>query len=162
MSVFQELSAETDAVDNCWIVVITLWGQWTYAIYALLFHYCSVLINDGVSLTAAAVVATSIQKLHDVQSDMSPLQKACPVWVMCNYSDMLTTKQLHYLVFSASTVSPLSHRQLPQNCVNSYIRHAFAYDVCKFVVLSKRVDLWPAQCNGNVVLVNEYVWLCEI
>lgn len=43
---FQEVSAETDAVDNCCgIVVITLWGQQMYAMYALLFHFPSILSN---------------------------------------------------------------------------------------------------------------------
>ena len=61
------MSAETDAVDNlCRIVAITLSGQRMYAMYALLFHLPRVLINDGVSQTAAAVVAAPILKLCDV------------------------------------------------------------------------------------------------
>ena len=63
---FQEVLAETDAVESrCGIVAMTLSGQWMYAIYALLFHFPSVLINDGVSPTAAAVVAAPILKLCD-------------------------------------------------------------------------------------------------
>ena len=31
---------------------------------------------------------------------------------MRNYNDMLTTKQSHHLVFSAGTISPLSHTRL--------------------------------------------------
>ena len=53
--------AETDAVESrCGIVAMTLSGQWTYAMYALLFHLPSVLINDGVSPTAAALMAAPI------------------------------------------------------------------------------------------------------
>ena len=58
--------AETDAVENhCEIAAMTLSGQWTYAMYVLLFHLPTVLINDGVSPTAAAVVAVLILKLCD-------------------------------------------------------------------------------------------------
>ena len=63
---FQDVLAETDAVERrCGIVAMTLSGQWMYAMYALLFHLPSVLINDGVSPTAAAVVAAPILKLYD-------------------------------------------------------------------------------------------------
>ena len=63
---FQEVLAETDAVESrCGIVVMTLSGQWMYAMYVLLFHLPSVLINDGVNPTAAAVVAAPILKLCD-------------------------------------------------------------------------------------------------
>ena len=62
---FQEVLAETDAVESFYgIIAMTLSGQWTYAMYALLFHHPSVLINDGASPTAAAV-ATPILKLCD-------------------------------------------------------------------------------------------------
>ena len=59
------MSAETNAVDNLGIVVITLSGQWTYTMYVLLIHLPRVLINDRVSSTAAAVVAAPILKLCD-------------------------------------------------------------------------------------------------
>ena len=63
---FQEVMAETDAVEShCGIVVMTLSGQWMYAMYVLLLHLPSVLINDGVCPTAAAVVAAPILKLCD-------------------------------------------------------------------------------------------------
>ena len=64
------MSAETDAVDNlCGIVTVTLSGQQMYAMYALLFYLPRVLNNDGVSPTAAAVVAAPILKLCDAQWD---------------------------------------------------------------------------------------------
>lgn len=60
------MSAETDVVDkHCRIVVMTLQGEWMYAMYALLFYLPSVLITDGVSPTAAAVVAVPILELCD-------------------------------------------------------------------------------------------------
>ena len=63
------MSAETDAVESyCGIVVMTLSGQWTYAMYALLFHLPSVLIIYGVSPTAAAVVAAPTLKLCEEAS----------------------------------------------------------------------------------------------
>lgn len=63
---FQEVLAETDDVDNCsGIVAMTLWGQWTYAMYALLFHLPSILISNDVSPTATAMVAAPILKLCD-------------------------------------------------------------------------------------------------
>ena len=63
---FQEVSAETDAVDKCCgTVAMTLCGQRAYVIYALLFHRPSVLISDGASPTAVAVVAAPILKLCD-------------------------------------------------------------------------------------------------
>ena len=56
--------AETNTVESrCGIVAITFSGQWTCAMYALLFHLPSVLINDGVSPNAAAVVAPTTLKL---------------------------------------------------------------------------------------------------
>ena len=59
--------AETDAVEShCGIIAMTLSGQWTYAMYMLLFHLPSVLINDDISPTAAAVVAAPTLKLCEV------------------------------------------------------------------------------------------------
>ena len=54
------MSAESDPVEShCGIVAMTLSGQWTYAMYVLLFHLPSVLIDDGVNPTAAAAVLAS-------------------------------------------------------------------------------------------------------
>ena len=60
------MSAETNAVESCCeIVTMRLSGQQVYTKYALLFHFPSVLINGGISPTAAAVVAAPILKLCD-------------------------------------------------------------------------------------------------
>ena len=65
---FQEVSAETDAVDSlCGIVAITLSGSGCMPyMHYILFHLPRVIFNDGVSPTAAAVVAAPILKLCDV------------------------------------------------------------------------------------------------
>ena len=48
---------------------MTLSGQQTYAMYVLLFHLPSVLINDAVSPTVAAVVAAPTIKLCEAVDD---------------------------------------------------------------------------------------------
>ena len=96
-----------------------LWTAFTLSFYGFLraseclsLTWSDVLIhNDYISITLRQSKTDPFRRGQLVYV-YATSTTTCPVRAMHNYKNMLITQQPHHLVFSAGTISPLSHQQL--------------------------------------------------